>query len=99
FPCTGILSLHDALPIFSDGGDAVGNGYAGDRGLLVKGIVSNRPHGQSGEGGRNRDRPACTEAIANGDSAAVMDVRKSIRFSRRGDRKSTRLNSSHVKIS
>src|SRR5690606_41629730 len=78
------LSLHDALPIS-------GAGHRGHDVLLVLG----HPHGRPGAGEQLRHevevvlRRARTRA-QRGDAAPDR---------RRGDRKSTRLNSSHVKIS
>src|SRR5690606_41147999 len=85
-----ILSLHDALPISNDDGSHVGRFCVGGSGAC------------SGHGAREYDAPPET----NGAMAAVLDpsLQISEEMARelaelKGDRKSTRLNSSHVKIS
>src|SRR5690606_41766779 len=86
------LSLHDALPIF-----------LGQRRGRGKGPVALRQAGAgklAGEG-RGRDtavppaRTLARRALSRAASALGVDARTAFRL----DRKSTRLNSSHVKIS
>src|SRR5690606_41764803 len=91
-PATYSLSLHDALPICLDGLGAIAD------------LVRTRRGGDDGGADRGRVLAA---GIVVGDDHHVSVLRGDLTHQRplagvaiaTGDRKSTRLNSSHVKIS
>src|SRR5690606_40017557 len=83
------LSLHDALPIVQP------RAAAGDRGPSGRAAPDPPPHGRAGPAGAAVDdlrKRRAAPAARRGGAAARPGPR-------RRDRKSTRLNSSHVKIS
>src|SRR5207302_3692737 len=92
---TSTLSLHDALPICSRAGPAdrrqpePGGGEAERHGSALRrpSLVCNGEHATGG-----------TSGCGGGERAAASAVIAKV-LTREGDRKSTRLNSSHVKIS
>src|SRR5690606_40956686 len=88
------LSLHDALPIF---GHAIGllHGRALAGGELGKSIDPARRRAVGG-GGVDDARLAAGQGVDHGDRFARRVV---VQAQQHQDRKSTRLNSSHVKIS
>src|SRR5690606_40185823 len=90
------LSLHDALPIFTDGGEVLDLVVGDAHGELLLGERDDRHHRQRvdvqvvGEGLVELDRVGRqTGLLADNLGQPFEDL----------DRKSTRLNSSHVKIS
>src|SRR5690606_40347737 len=84
------LSLHDALPISVRAGAGVRPSAAGPdlRARRAAGAFRQRQRGADGRGGA----PVAGRAVA-------ADAARLHRRAAAGDRKSTRLNSSHVKIS
>src|SRR5207249_9061767 len=92
------LSLHDALPISRRAGKAgppnhepgrSGKGNRGAPGKNPRVTESQKP--RPGESQHRQGAPAETERREGSEASKAME--------RRGDRKSTRLNSSHVSIS
>src|SRR5436309_12650447 len=78
------LSLHDALPICLAGADASAGAHAASANTVAQNLRRTRSRAES------REALATAKAIAN-DQQNLASLDK--------DRKSTRLNSSHVKIS
>src|SRR5690606_40620453 len=98
-PPTYTLSLHDALPIWHHRDDRTRRSRAIRRQFTH--LPSQVPHaGRPGlEGERRRDQAADPERVAADVSALPPNRRHRFQIVARPlDRKSTRLNSSHVKI-
>src|SRR5690606_40983461 len=82
------LSLHDALPISQDGhAHHGGGGGVGGHGVRVADVLARMGPG------------TIAAALGLGPHQPVEGAFLGAQHPRRGDRKSTRLNSSHVKIS
>src|SRR5207249_11802320 len=88
-PTLYTLSLHDALPIFASSAGAT---------FLSSAVHDHKPTGHSG---RKRSRCCCERACLPGplNSSAAQTLSNQCLTERVRDRKSTRLNSSHVSIS
>src|SRR5690606_41899601 len=88
-PATSPLSLHDALPICD----------LAQRGGVASGVLADvQAHQEQAEAGRAAQ---AVEQLTLGDHAHAAGVQRLVAELQRlqQDRKSTRLNSSHVKIS
>src|SRR5207302_8948730 len=95
--CT--LSLHDALPIFNADGE---RGYGDENGVkeTVRALVAAGVAGMNLEDGAGGKRGGARELVELSEQLrkinAVTEAKRALGSE---DRKSTRLNSSHVKIS
>src|SRR5690606_41778829 len=92
-PSPYTLSLHDALPILDADATVVGTGHA----LSLRHALSQQPQKTPGQKRyQNQGKNTVSSIIGSYKSAVTKNCN---RLGLELDRKSTRLNSSHVKIS
>src|SRR5207302_10778649 len=98
-PLTSTLSLHDALPLSADTASAhiacVASGSAVPSAMVACASAQTRLRGHDAS---QRAAPATDNAAASPNSGQVKPNTSGLDTCWLADRKSTRLNSSHVKI-